>query len=102
MSLSEFLAWEMRQEVKYEFDGCAPVAMVGVTVGHSVIQGNVLVALSERLRGKPCQPHGSKLKIQVVGRIRYPDAFVICTPSANAETIITDPAVIYPAHAIIR
>jgi Uma2 family endonuclease len=30
-----------------------------------------------------------------VGRIRYPDAFVACTPRANTETIITDPVVIF-------
>jgi Uma2 family endonuclease len=94
MSLEEFLAWEVRQELKYEFDGFAPVAMVGVTVAHSVIQGNILIALGTRLRGKPCRQHGSELKIQVVGRIRYPDAFVTRTPRANGETIITDPVVI--------
>jgi Uma2 family endonuclease len=93
--LTEFLAWEERQEFKYEFDGVAPVAMVGVTVARSEIQRNILVALGTRLRGKSCRPHGSELKIQVVGRIRYPDAFVTCTPRANAETIITDPVVIF-------
>jgi Uma2 family endonuclease len=95
MSLTEFLAWEERQEFKYEFDGFVPVAMVGVTVAHSAIQRNVLFALTGRLRGKPCQPHGSELKVQVVGRIRYPDAFVTCTPRANNETIVTDPVVIF-------
>ena len=95
MSLTEFLAWEERQEFKYEFDGFAPVAMVGVTVAHSLIQINLLTALGTRLRGEPCRPHGSELKIQVVGRIRYPDALVTCTPRANTETIITDPVVIF-------
>jgi Uma2 family endonuclease len=95
MSLAEFLAWEERQEFKYEFDGFAPVAMVGVTVAHSVIQVNLVTALHTRLRGKPCRPHGSELKIQVAGRIRYPDAFVICTPRANTDKIVTDPVVIF-------
>ena len=27
MSLAEFLAWEKRQELRYEFDGFQPVAM---------------------------------------------------------------------------
>jgi len=95
MSMAEFLAWEERQEFKYEFDGFEPVAMVGVTHAHSVIQRNVLFALTSRLRGKPCQPHGSDLKIEVAGRIRYPDAFVICTPRANTDKIVTDPVVIF-------
>ena len=29
MSLEEFLVWEERQEVRHEFDGLRPVAMVG-------------------------------------------------------------------------
>jgi hypothetical protein len=31
MTVDEFLAWERRQELRYEFDGSAPVAMTGGT-----------------------------------------------------------------------
>jgi Uma2 family endonuclease len=95
MSMEEFLAWEERQEVKYEFDGFGPVAMVGVSRAHSAIQANILASLIARLRGKPCRPHGSELKIQVAGRIRYPDAFVVCTPGAGSDKVVTDPVVIF-------
>jgi Uma2 family endonuclease len=95
MSLEEFLAWDERQEYKCEFDGFEPVAMVGVTRAHSVIQRNILIALGTRLRGKQCEAHGSDLKIEVDGRIRYPDAFVVCTPGAGTNLIITDPVVIF-------
>ena len=33
MSLAEFLAWEERQELRYEFDGFQPVAMTGERSG---------------------------------------------------------------------
>src|SRR5271154_1198352 len=69
--------------------------MVGVTHAHSAIQRNILIALGNQLRGKPCRPHGSKLKIEVAGRIRYPDAFVVCTPKANTDKIVTYPVVIF-------
>ncbi len=95
MTMADFLAWEERQEFKYEFDGFEPVAMVGVSVAHSTIQINILTALANRLRGKPCQPHGSDLKIEVAGRIRYPDAFVVCTPRAGIDRIVPDPVVIF-------
>ncbi len=95
MSMAEFLEWEERQETKYEFDGFEPVAMVGVTRAHSVIQRNILLALGIRLRGKQCEPHGSELKIEVAGRIRYPDAFVVCTPGPGTDKVITDPVVIF-------
>jgi Uma2 family endonuclease len=95
MTLAEFLEWDERQEGKYEFDGFEPVAMVGVARAHSVIQRNILFALTGRLRGKRCEPHGSELKIKVAGRIRYPDAFVVCTPGAGTDKVITDPVVIF-------
>ena len=52
-------------------------------------------ALKARLRGKPCRPYGGELKIEVAGRIRYPDAFVTCTPGAANDKIVTDPVVIF-------
>jgi len=95
MTLQQFLAWEEKQEFRYEFDGFQPIAMAGGTAAHSAIQRNLLIALGTRLRGKPCQPHGSELKIEVVGRIRYPDAFVICRPVAPRDTVVADPAVVF-------
>ncbi len=95
MSLQQFLAWEERQALRYEFDGFQPVAMTGGTAAHDGIQMNLNAALVNRLRGKPCRPHGNDLKIEVVGRIRYPDAFVVCTPVAPRQTVVTDPVVVF-------
>jgi len=95
MSLPQFLAWEERQELRHEFDGFQPVAMTGGTAAHDAIQMNLHAALVSRLRGRPCRPHGSDLKVEVVGRVRYPDAFVVCTPVAPRQTVVTDPAVVF-------
>ncbi|HEX5327655.1 MAG TPA: Uma2 family endonuclease [Acetobacteraceae bacterium] len=95
MTLPQFLAWEERQELRYEFDGVQPVARTGGTAAHSAIQRNLLVALGSRLRGKPCQPHGSELKIEVAGRIRYPDAFVVCMLVPPRATVVAAPVVVF-------
>jgi Uma2 family endonuclease len=95
MTLAEFLAWEERQALRWEFDGFQPVAMTGGTAAHEMIVGNLWSALKQRLGGKPCQAFGSNLKIQVMGRIRYPDAFVVCSPVAPRQTVITDPVVVF-------
>jgi Uma2 family endonuclease len=95
MTLEAFLEWESRQEFKYEFDGFQPVAMVGVTVAHSAIQANVIGLLFARLRGHRCRAHGSELKIQVAGHIRYPDAFIVCSPIAPGATVVHDPVVVF-------
>ncbi|HEY2616511.1 MAG TPA: Uma2 family endonuclease [Acetobacteraceae bacterium] len=95
MSLGDFLDWENRQEFKYEFDGFQPVAMTGVTTAHAAIQRNLLGLLFNRLRGHRCQAYGSDLKIQVAGRMRYPDAFIVCSPITPGATVIDDPVVVF-------
>jgi Uma2 family endonuclease len=95
MSLQQFLAWEKRQELRYEFDGLRPIAMNGGTIAHAAIQINLLTALHTRLKGKPCRAFGDTLKIEVAGRIRYPDAFVICTPVIQTAHVVSDPVIIF-------
>jgi Uma2 family endonuclease len=95
MSLDAFLEWEERQETKHEFDGFGPVAMGGGTEAHATIQINLTTALATRLRGKPCRTYGSDMKIEVAGRIRYPDAFVVCTPLVPGATVRHDPVVVF-------
>jgi Uma2 family endonuclease len=96
MSLSEFLEWEERQELRYEFDGVEPVAMTGGSVGHATIQANLAIALGGRLRGTPCRFYGSDLKIQVANdHIRYPDGMVACSPAGRTANLVRDPVVIF-------
>lgn len=95
MTSDEFLAWEAKQEMKWEFDGFQPVAMNGVTVAHSMIQGNLITALNIRLRGKRCRPYGPDLKIEIDLKYRYPDAFVSCTAATLDGTVAAEPVVIF-------
>jgi len=95
MTLAEFLDWEDRQELRYEFDGLQPIAMTGGTRAHAAIQRNLAIALGTRLRGKPCQFFGSDLKIEVDGSIRYPDGFVTCMPGAPGDKLAGGPVVIF-------
>ncbi len=96
MTLAEFLEWEERQPLRYEFDGIGPVAMTGGTYGHSTIQGNLATAVGGRLRGKRCRFHGSHLKFQVAeGHVRYPDGMVLCSPIDRTATVVYDPVVVF-------
>ena len=96
MTLAEFLEWEERQPMRYEFDGVGPIAMTGGTYGHSTIQGNLATALGGRLRGKRCRFHGSHLKFQVAeGHVRYPDGMVLCSPVGRTATVVFDPVVVF-------
>jgi Uma2 family endonuclease len=95
MSLEDFLVWEERQTLRYEFDGWQPVAMTGGTVAHELIGGALRALLREQLRGKACRAVGPTLKIEVMGRIRYPDAFVYCSPVVPGSTLIREPVVVF-------
>ncbi len=94
-TINEFLAWEERQEPRYEFDGVQPVAMVGGTVNHNLTAGNVFAELRERLRGKPCRVFMENMKIEVTGRVRYPDVVVSCSPAAGNATVLPDPVIVF-------
>lgn len=95
MTLDRFLEWEERQPLRYEFDGIQPVAMTGGTFAHSAIGANILGALVPRLRGAQHRVCGPNLKVEVAGHIRYPDAFVVCTPVPPQSTVVHDPVVIF-------
>lgn len=96
MTPEEFLAWEEKQELRWEFDGLQPVAMVGGTSAHDVVDMNLIAALVARLRGKPCRPYGPSMKVSVGhGKHRYPDASVTCTPLAPRDNLLTEPVVLF-------
>jgi len=95
MTLAQFLVWEERHDLRYEFDGFAPVAMTGGTYAHDRITFNLHKALDARLAGKPCRPCGPNVKIIVDGRARYPDAIVICGPVAPKATVVGNPVIVF-------
>ena len=95
MTADQFLAWEERQELRYEFDGFQAHAMTGGTGAHGAIQANLIGVLYVRLRGKPCRSFGSEFKIRMEHSIRYPDAMVTCTPVGPDDGFLTDPVVVF-------
>jgi Uma2 family endonuclease len=94
MSLDEFLAWEARQELRYEFDGLQALAMVGGTAAHSLIASNIEAALRSRLR-EGCRVFRSDMKLRLAHSIRYPDVMVVCSPFAARATFVTDPVLVF-------
>ena len=95
MTPVEFLAWEERQQARFESDGSQPVAMTGGTVAHNRIMRRLHRLLELHLDGTPCEPFGPDIKIIVDGRARYPDAVVSCTPQPDDSQIIENPIVVF-------
>jgi Uma2 family endonuclease len=95
MTLAEFLYWEERQELRYEFDGVRPLDRNGGTASHSIIQANFLVALCRPLRGSPFVVFGSSLKFLTgVRTVRYPDAIVVRRGFDPRATVVENAVVV--------
>jgi len=79
-SLGTFLSWEADQPERYELVDGRPQLMTGGTQAHTMICVNIVSLLRERLRGTPCRPGGSDLRIPIpaTGQSRYPDALIDC------------------------
>ena len=95
ITVEVFLAWEERQELRWEFNGFEPVAMTGGTNAHEAIGMRLRTLLDMALLGKRCAVRGPTMKIEVAGRIRYPDAFIFCSAARREQTVISDPVVVF-------
>lgn len=100
-TVAEYLELERTSDVRHEFHDGEILAMAGGSVRHSRIASNTLVAVGGALRGKPCQPHGSDLKVSIrdESRFVYPDITIICgepeiDPRASHGEAITNPKVV--------
>lgn len=94
MTTAEFLAWENRQEGRYEFDNGRIVAMAGGTLGQDIVRRSLVVSLGVGLRGKPCKPQIDVKIVSPNGNVRYPDVAILCGQRDRTLTAITDPTVV--------
>lgn len=79
---AEYLARERTASVRSELVEGRCVAMAGGTERHAAICDNLLERVKGRLRGSPCRPYSSSLrvKIEATGNYVYPDLSVVCGP----------------------
>lgn len=78
LTAEEFLEIDFGER-KAELDNGVIRMMAGGMARHARVQGNILVALSSRLRGTGCTPYNSDVAAQTHDRsIRYPDVAIYC------------------------
>ena len=95
----EYLALERAAEFKSEFYDGEVFAMAGGSPMHSLIGTNVAGELRSKLRGGPCLPFNSDLRVRPPGVpfYTYPDISVVCGPlefDDEQEDTITNPSLI--------
>jgi Uma2 family endonuclease len=95
----EYLSAERSASQKHEYFGGEIFAMAGCTERHDTISANVTTALGNALRGGPCRPHTSDMRIHIpaTGLYTYSDGLVVCGAQFTDQTrdTLTNPAVIF-------
>ena len=89
-----FLAWEDKQEGKFEFDGRKVILMTGGSFAHQHIVFNLRGILGRLLAGMPFRV-AQEMRLRIGNRIRYPDVVVCAGPQDQSTRTITDAVAIF-------
>lgn len=94
----EYLAAEEKAETKHEYIGGVVYARAGGPYRHHLIATNATVSLGAQLRGSKCRVLNSDMKVRVRfpshTRFYYPDAQVVCRPTAPDQLFQDEPTVV--------
>jgi Uma2 family endonuclease len=98
-TVEEYLEFEKSNTEKHEFYRGEIFLMSGAGARHNVIFSNFFRELATKLKGEPCKPYGSDLRIHVAQNtlFTYPDISVICgdiVPSQLDQDTATEPVVL--------
>ncbi len=93
-TVERFLAWEDRQEGKYEFDGLDIVAMTGGSVAHQEIVAALRFLLARVLAGTPNRPL-HEMRLRIGDKVRYPDVLITSGPVDQTARTLTDAVAIF-------
>jgi Uma2 family endonuclease len=99
LTAEEYLKFEKESVEKHEFFQGEVFAMAGASPRHNKIFSNFFGQIFGRLKGNPCQPYGSDLRIHIPQNslFTYPDISIICgniVPADNDSDTIISPAVL--------
>jgi Uma2 family endonuclease len=97
IALFDYLQREEASDIRHEYVGGEVHAMVGGTLRHNRIAGNIYRLLAERLDGTPCQAfmEGVKLHVQAADCVYYPDVLVHCGSNvADGTKVLQDASLV--------
>lgn len=94
ISVEDYLAGELVSDTKHEYYDGEVVAMSGVSKNHDRIKMNLAGLLFNHLRGKPCEPFSSDVKVKIGQYLFYPDAMVVCEDTSTHEYYAEAPVLV--------
>src|SRR5690606_156720 len=80
LTAEEYLRFEKESVQKHEYFNGEVFALAGAGSRHNVIFSNIFIGIGSQLKGKPCKPYGSDLRIHIPENnlFTYPDISIIC------------------------
>ncbi|MFZ3192098.1 MAG: Uma2 family endonuclease [Moraxellaceae bacterium] len=94
LSEQDYLAGESDSPIKHEYIDGEVYAMAGASANHNLITGNIHGELRTHLKGKPCRPFASDMKVKIGSRYFYPDVLVDCGEYAGDDQFTETPTLI--------
>jgi Uma2 family endonuclease len=97
MTIDEFLAWQMGQELRFELVDGQPRAMTGARLRHDRVVANLLrlIGVQFRAAGNPCDAFTADIAIIVpAGNVRRPDVSVLCPPFDDLANSSRNPCLV--------
>ena len=85
---------EKHEEIRHEFIDGQIFAMVGATMAHNKIAGNIYALLHAQVRGTGCTVFVSDMKVQLKSRFYYPDVVISCEKFDAKKLFVTEPLLI--------
>jgi Uma2 family endonuclease len=93
-TVAEFEAWHLRQPERWEFIDGRPRLMAPASLTHTIIKGNVFVALRSALAGTSCYAFTDGTQIVTDEISAIPDVVITCAPLDHSTPTIAEPAII--------
>ena len=79
MTPEAYLAWELEQDTKHEYEHGEIIDMTGGKLYHNKVAINLIILISSHLRNQACWVLGSDAKVMTQGGVfYYPDVVVSC------------------------
>lgn len=97
MTAAEYLEWEVKQELRYEYIDGEILAMTGGSIAYNDIALNFYSVLRPHLRERGCRVNVADVKVQIPtnNQYFYPDLVVTCHPEdLKARYFIQHPKMI--------
>lgn len=79
MSTDDYLANELKSDVKHEYIDGQVYAMAGAHSNHNRLTATLVRKIGNHLDGTHCQPYASDMKVKVGTKFFYPDVLVDCS-----------------------